>query len=329
MMKRTRQFIIVLALVASSGGLSLALPEHRRAEWPATDFSRASVPLDEIMSGGPPKDGIPPIDIPRFVPVPQAGNLTDTEPVIGLTINGVAKAYPLRILIWHEIVNDSVGGVPVAVTFCPLCNAAMVFDRRAGARVLDFGTTGMLRNSDLVMYDRQTETWWQQFLGAAIVGELNGTVLKVLPSRLESWARFRARAPGGLVLVPDNPGLRAYGRNPYEGYDSSARPFLYGGETPEGIAPLARVVSLADRSQAWSLDLLKARREITLADGTVMTWEAGQNSALGDGWIPSGADVGNILVQRKVDGVWADIPYFIDFAFAFHAFHPASTIHLP
>ena len=328
-MTRIRWFIAVLGLAVVAGGVALAFPEHKRGEWPNTDFSNASVPLDEIMSGGPPRDGIPPIDDPKFVAVGAVTNLADSEPVIGVTLGGVAKAYPLRILIWHEIVNDSVGGVPVTVTFCPLCNAAMVFDRRVDARVLDFGTTGMLRNSDLVMWDRQTESWWQQFLGEAIVGELNGTVLKVLPSRLESWAKFRGRAPDGLVLVPNDPGMRAYGRNPYAGYDSSVRPFLYDGETPDGIAPLARVVSLGDRSQAWSLDLLKAEREITLADGTVMTWEPGQNSALGEGWIPDGADVGNILVRRKAGGAWRDVPYFIDFAFAFHAFHPDAKIHLP
>ncbi len=328
-MTGTKRFIAVLAVAVVAAGGALAVPEHRRDAWPSTDFSNASVPLEEIISGGPPKDGIPPIDDPRFVPVSEATGLTDTEPVIGVVVNGVARAYPLRILIWHEIVNDSVGGIPVAVTFCPLCNAAMVFDRRVDARVLDFGTTGMLRNSDLIMYDRQTESWWQQFLGAAIVGELNGTVLDILPSRLESWARFRDRAPEGEVLVPTTPGLRAYGRNPYAGYDSSARPFLYAGDTPEGIAPLARVVSLSDRAQAWSLELLKARGEIALSDGTLLTWEPGQNSALGDGWIPSGEDVGNILVRRQHDGAWQDVPYFVDFAFAFHAFYPDSKIHLP
>lgn len=328
-MMRARRYIVALMLTLAVAGSALAVSGHRRAAWPNTDFANASVSLDEIISGGPPKDGIPAIDAPEFIPVSHASDLTDMEPVIGVVIDGVAKAYPLRILIWHEIVNDTVGDVPVAVTFCPLCNAAIVFDRRVDGRVLDFGTTGMLRYSDLVMYDRQTETWWQQFLGTAIVGELNGTVLTVLPSRLESWARFRARAPDGLVLVPGIPGLRAYGRNPYEGYDGSVRPFLYDGEPPDGIAPLARVVSLADRSQAWSLDLLKARRELALPDDIVMTWEPGQNSALGDAWIPAGADVGNILVRRKVNGAWQDVPYFIDFAFAFHAFHPDAEIHLP
>ena len=326
-MNRLRWLIVALTLAVAAGGAALAFPEYRRAEWPNTDFSKSSVSLGEIMSGGPPRDGIPPIDDPLFLPVAEASGLADTEPVVGLVIGGEARAYPLSVLIWHEIANDTVGGVPVAVTFCPLCNAAMVFDRRVEGRVLDFGTTGMLRNSDLVMYDRQTESWWQQFLGEAIVGELTGTVLKVLPSRLESWANFRQRAPQGQVLVPNNPKMRAYGRNPYAGYDAGSRPFLYDGAVPEGVAPLARVVSLEDRSRAWSLDLIKARGEIALEDGTLISWSPGQNSALGDAVIADGADVGNILVQRKTaDGI-QDVAYFVDFAFAFHAFYPEAPIH--
>jgi len=315
----------MLAL-AAAGGAALAFPEYRRVEWPNTDFSKSSVALEEIMSGGPPRDGIPPIDKPAFLPVAEASGLADTEPVIGLVVGGDARAYPLRILIWHEIVNDEVGGIPVTVTFCPLCNAAMVFDRRAGGRVLDFGTTGLLRNSDLVMYDRQTESWWQQFTGEAIVGALTGTKLELLPARLESWSGFRARAPLGRVLVPDEPGSRAYGRNPYAGYDASGRPFLYSGALPEGVAPLARVVSLEDRSRAWSLDLLRRQGEILLENGIVISWRPGQNTALGDEVIAQGADVGNILVRRRTASGWQDVVYFVDFAFAFHAFHPEAPI---
>ncbi len=328
-MKRIRWAIAGLVLAVVAGGVALALPEYRKAAWPNTDFSNTSVDLDEIMSGGPPRDGIPPIDDPKFVPVGEIDDLADDEPVIGVVIGGEAKAYPLRILIWHEIVNDHVGGIPVTVTFCPLCNAAVVFDRRLGGRVLDFGTTGMLRKSDLVMYDRQTESWWQQFMGMAIVGELTGEVLDMLPSRLESWSSFRARAPEGLVLVPNKPGMRAYGNNPYAGYDSLARPFLYSGEMPEGVPPLSRVVSLEDRGQAWSLDLLRREREIELAGGVVIRWEPGQTSALDTRAIAKGADVGNIVVLRKTGAGWEDVLYFVDFAFAFHAFYPEAPIHAP
>src|SRR5262249_29463504 len=147
-----------------------------------------------------------------------AATMSDNEPVISLALDGDARAYPIRILIWHEIVNDVVADTPVAVTYCPLCNAALVFRRTLDNRTFDFGTTGKLRNSDLVMYDRQTESWWQQFTGEAIVGVMSGGKLRLIPSRLDSFARFRQRHPDGRVLVPSNPNARKYGANPYVGY---------------------------------------------------------------------------------------------------------------
>jgi hypothetical protein len=294
-----------------------------------TDFDIRSVDLGDIMSGGPSKDGIPAIDAPTFIAVEAADHLADNEPVIGLIIEGDARAYPLQVLMWHEIVNDSVGGVPVSVTYCPLCNAAVVFDRRVEGRVLDFGTTGRLRHSDLVMYDLQTESWWQQFLGEAIVGELTGTRLRTIPARLESFSRFRRRAPDGKVLVPGGPGLRRYGSNPYVRYDSAARPFLYRGEMPPGVAPLSRVVTVsrADGGKtAWTLAFLRDRRRIETDDGLVLTWEPGQSSALDTEAIASGIDVGNVVVQRRSGTDLIDVAYGVDFAFAFHAFHPDRPI---
>jgi len=304
-----------------------AEPASWKWEWGKTDFSKKlpSVKFDDIFSGGPPKDGIPAIDDPKFEAVSKIDNIGDKEPVVGLIVNGEAKAYPVQVLMWHEIVNDTIGGVPVSVTFCPLCNAVIVFDRRLDGVVLDFGTTGKLRFSDLVMYDRQTESWWQQFLGKAIVGKMTGKVLKVLPSRLESWGKFKKRAPKGMVLVPEAQYSRSYGANPYEGYDTLRQPILYRGEMPKGIAALARVVSLVKKDQAWSLELLRKKKEITLSDGTRLRWERGQNSALDSREIAKGRDVGNVIVQRN----GKDIPYFVDFAFAFHAFYPKASIHKP
>jgi Protein of unknown function (DUF3179) len=167
-----RGLVLLVCALSVLSATAMANPEKwRRAEWPRTDFSQSSVDLGEIKSGGPPKDGIPAIDNPRFEQLVGgrtegwATALADVEPVISLTIEDDARAYPLRVLTWHEIANDVVGGVPVAVTYCPLCNAALVFERTLDGRVLDFGTTGKLRHSDLVMYDRQTESWWQQFAG--------------------------------------------------------------------------------------------------------------------------------------------------------------------
>ena len=297
--------------------------------WPRTNFSQSEVPLNEIKSGGVPRDGIPSIDNPKFVSVADADHLQGTEPVIGVVVNGEAKAYPLQVLMWHEIVNDEVGGVPVSVTFCPLCNASLVFDRRIihsekGEMLLDFGTTGKLRNSDLVMYDRQTESWWQQFIGRAIIGELAGTELKMLPVRIESFAKFKERMPNGQILVPENKSFRRYGINPYQQYDSAWQPFLYDGELPEFVPPLSRVVVAEGR--AWALDYLREKKRIETADGLLLEWEEGQNSALDAAVIGEGVDIGNVTVRRKIASGYQDVLYTVDFAFAHHAFHPEQPI---
>ena len=313
-----------LALFLTLAGAAQADPDRWRAAWPKTDFTKSSIDFDEIMSGGPPKDGIPSIDRPKFKPAAEADHLKPTEPVIGLVINGDARAYPLGILIWHEIVNDTVGGVPVTVTYCPLCNSAVVFDRRVAGTATEFGTTGKLRNSDLVMYDRDTESWWQQFLGEAIVGARTGTRLKMLPARLESWERFAKRHPAGQVLVPNDPLMRRYGANPYAGYDSASVPFLYMGDYPDNIEPMARVVAIGN--EVWPLELLRKKGRME-SGGLVLTWEAGQNSALDTRRISSGRDVGNVVVQRRGAQGLEDVPYDVTFAFVFHAFRPDGTWH--
>jgi hypothetical protein len=249
-MSRRRQaaaqsLIASLALVVA--GAATAQTVLDRAEWPKTDFTRRTVDLGEIQSGGPPKDGIPAVDRPRFV-APDAAKawLKAKEPVIALRLAGERRAYPLQILMFHEIVNDEVAGQAVAVTFCPLCNASFVFDRRVEGRVLDFGTTGRLRKSDLVMYDRQTESWWQQFTGAGIVGRHAGTKLKVLPSEIVAFEDFAAAYPGGKVLSRETGYSRPYGRNPYRGYDRiDQSPFLFSDPVDKRLPPMERVLSVA------------------------------------------------------------------------------------
>jgi hypothetical protein len=327
--------IFGVAMDAAFGTL-LADPVSWRIEWRRTDFSKRSVPLAEIKSGGPAKDGIPAIDMPRFErldrgkPTGWSSGLGDTEAVIDLSIDEDARAYPLRVLIWHEIVNDTVGRTPVAVTYCPLCNAALVFERIAGGRVLDFGTTGKLRHSDLVMYDRQTESWWQQFTGEAIVGSMTGQHLRLIPSRLESFERFRGRFPQGQVLVPGDPNLRNYGRNPYVGYDViGQKPFLYDGNLPDGIEPMERVVAVETapgRHEAWTLTLLRSKGTIRSGD-LLIAWQPGQASALDKASLRAGRNVGNVVVQKQTENGLVDVPYDLTFAFAFHAFRPDSPIH--
>ncbi|MFT5446769.1 MAG: hypothetical protein ACI9DC_001944 [Gammaproteobacteria bacterium] len=217
------------------------------SEWPNTDFSKTLVDLDEILSGGPPKDGIPSIDSPKFVtPRAAAEWLDNREPVIVVSIGNDVRAYPVQIVMWHEIVNDTINSVPISVTFCPLCNATIIFDRRLDGSVLDFGTTGRLRKSDLVMYDRQSESWWQQFSGRAIVGELVGKTLERLPGQIVAFEDFRKDHPQGKVLSRETGHRRAYGQNPYGGYDDiDQHPFLFSDPVDPRLPAMERVLNIS------------------------------------------------------------------------------------
>jgi uncharacterized protein DUF3179 len=308
-------FTAALTLVT---GMAMAQPAFWTREWPVTDFSKKSVEFIEIMGGGPPKDGIPSVDNPRFIPVSEETSLVPTEPVSVIEFEGeTPRAYPYRYLMWHEIVNDVVGGVPIAVTYCPLCATIITFERTLNGKVTTFGTTGKLRLSNLIMYDRETESWWQQAEGKAIVGELTGQTLTPVISWTESWAEFKERNPDGLVMDSPRAG-RPYGRNPYAGYDTAAKPFLYNGENPPfGISPLARVVQVGSR--AWPLERLMDAETLTEA-GVTISWKAGQNSALDSGSIPKGRDIGMIRVKDAATG--KDVLHDVIFAFVFQAFEP-------
>ena len=264
-----------------------------------TDFSRHSVPYSEIISGGPPPDGIPPIDDPKFVSPEDADRwLTGQEPVIALEIDGDARAYPLQIMIWHEIVNDVVGDVPVTVTFCPLCNSAIVFDRRLDGVTYDFGTSGNLRNSDLIMWDRQTESWWQQLTGEAIVGELTGKVLTFLPAPIVSWEDFKAANTGSKVLSRSTGFPSSYGSNPYIGYDRVDNPpFLLLGEPDGRLPPKERVVAvtIGDVDVAFPFSILEREGVVNYSvNGQDLTvfFKPGTVSALDRGSIKGSRDVG-------------------------------------
>jgi len=277
----------------------------------STDFSKHSVPYNEIISGGPPKDAIPSIDDPQFVAVAEAEEwLGPQEPVILFKIGDDARAYPLQILTWHEIVNDVVGGEPVVVTFCPLCNTAIAFKRTVNGQVFDFGTTGRLRFSNLIMYDRQTETWWQQASGEAIAGELTGEQLEFLPATIIAWEQFKQEFPDGKVLSRDTGFSRSYGRNPYTGYDNiNSSPFLFKGpQTPGALPPVARVITvdLGDEAVAYPYQLLQQVHVVndTIAgQEVVVIWEPGTASALDSGSIAGGRDVGTAAVfSRQLEG---------------------------
>lgn len=276
----------------------------------ATDFTKANVPLGDFRGGGPPKDGIPAIDNPRTESIAAAGDwLVDRAPVISLEIGGHARAYPLGILIWHEIANDTLGGVPIVVTFCPLCNTALVFERELNGTTYDFGTTGNLRYSDLVMYDRQTESWWQQATGGAIVGELTGAQLVFVPAQLVSFSAFAAAYPDGDVLSRATGFERDYGRNPYVGYDdASTNPFLFEGVVDGRLAPKERVVTVGTGDEAIAYPFSELSK-VGVAAGTVdgvaivVFWAPGAASALGPDTIGDGVDIGaSGVFQSLADG---------------------------
>jgi hypothetical protein len=274
------------------------------------------VETDRIVSGGPPPDGIPPVDEPRFDTIDEVDWLDDNEPVLAVTIGGESRAYPVQIMIWHEIVNDQIAGVPVSVTYCPLCNSALVFDRRltgpdGAERLVSFGTSGLLYNSDLLMYDRQTESLWSQLIGLGVAGVLTGVELDRYPVQTLSYADWREQNPDGLVLNRITGQERNYGANPYELYDQeSDTPFLFDGDADDRLPPKRRVVGVAtpDGSQAVAVDhaLLQSEGVVPVTfDGRelVAVMVSGAASALDSGTIAEGRTVGSTAVlDPVVDG---------------------------
>lgn len=278
----------------------------------STDFSKHTIPYSDILSGGPPKDGIPAIDNPQFIRISEADEwLEDLEPVIVFEEQGDVRIYPLQILLWHEIVNDIVGGRPVTITFCPLCNTAIGFDATVNGQKLDFGTTGRLRFSNLLMYDRQTETWWQQATGEAVIGELTGTQLTFLAVPTIGWLAAMETYPEAQVLSRETGISRNYGRNPYVGYDNiNSSPFLFDGPvTPGQLPPMARVmtVDLNGEAVAYPNDVLEQVRVVNDTVGgqdLVVIWQPGLASVLDTGSLADGRDVGtNAVFERELEGL--------------------------
>ncbi|MDZ7720507.1 MAG: DUF3179 domain-containing protein [Balneolaceae bacterium] len=252
-----------------------------------TDTSKKNIDLSELKSGGPPKDGIPAINDPGFVSSEEADSWIEAnEPVISFELNDVARAYPLQILIWHEIVNDNFEGVPVLVTFCPLCYSAIVFDRRIDGETHEFGVSGFLRHSDMIMFDRKTESLWQQFTGEAVVGEYTGKELKILPSQIISYQQFKEAYPDGEILSKNTGVDRPYGRNPYSGYDDvNNTPFLAGDIEDDRLKPLQKVIGIQvdDHQKAYPYSMSKEEKVINdqIADQPIVVFHMeGARSAL-------------------------------------------------
>lgn len=280
------------------------------ANW-STDFCNGDVNFNEFLSGGPPKDGIPAVTNPPLESIDDASEwMNDRSPVIAVEIEGEARAYPQGILIWHEIANDEIAGIPIAVTFCPLCNSSITYDRRVNGVVLEFGVSGFLRNSDMVMFDRQTETWWQQLTGEALVGDYAGTLLDFVPSQVLSFGQFAERYPDGQVMSRDTGFNRRYGINPYTNYDTNTgQPFLFDGDVDNRLdSPVAHVIAAAidDVPKAYPLDVIRDDRVINDTIGEtpiVIFYQSGVASSLDDSVIDESRDIGTAgMYEATVDG---------------------------
>lgn len=309
-----KQFVLVALLFLSACAVNVPTPVAINAgaeptppyssEW-RTDFSKHSVPREQIRPGGPPKggigvdEGIAALMNPKFITATQE-TLPANEPVIVFSQNDDARAYPLRYLIWHEIVNDNVGGIPIAITYCPLCNSAIVFERRVDGTPTPFGTTGHLRYSDLVMYDALTESWWQQLTGEAIMGERTGDKLKQLPSQVLAWGDFKREFPNAPVMARPMEMVRRYGFNPYVGYDTDETVFSNAGSpAPNALKPLERVIILQNKNRArvYPYTILVERRVVNEGlneQPAVIFWKPGVASALERTQLELGRDVGAV-----------------------------------
>jgi len=258
-----------------------------------TDFNHSTISLNELQLVLP-RDRIAPIDDPTFAPVSDAPDyLRDEKPVIIVDINGDARAYPLAMLMWHEIVNDTVGDVLVTVTFCPLCNTGITFERVLDGRELTFGTSGMLRNSDLVMWDRQTETLWQQITGEALAGDYAAEerVLKFVPSSIIGWGAFAENYPDGQVMLRFNNEFgieaRPYESPPYAGYDDiDDHPFLFSGTVDGRLVATSRVLTIdGDVPVAYLFQFLEEQlvvNDLVNDDPVVALFDDGTLSAFKD-----------------------------------------------
>lgn len=291
------------------------------------DLTGALIPLDAIEQGGPPRDGIPAIDRPRFVAAGRA-RLAPDDRVLALAIGDTARAYPVRILNWHEVVNDRFGELPVAVTYCPLCGTGMAFDARVAARpgataaaqVASFGVSGLLYNSDVLLFDRGTESLWSQVMAQAVTGPLKGTRLDQVPLVHTSWAAWRRRHPGTEVLSTDTGFVRDYTRDPYADYARSPRLMFDVGHRDERLAAKAWVLGLTigSEAKAWPLSALARHAD---AQGRYDDVVGGQRVR-----VHYDADAGSAEVFAA-DG--RPLPGVMAFWFAWVAFHPQTAVLLP
>lgn len=283
-----------------------------------TDGVKHSVPLEEIVGGGPPKDGIPSIDEAKFVSVQDADFLKDDEPGLAVEIDNTARFYPFQILVWHEIVNDTIGGKRVLVTYCPLCLSGIVFDPVVKGERVEFGTSGKLWNSNLVMYDRKTDSLWSQILGEAVVGEMTGTKLAVLPSDMIRFGDFRKKHPAGEVLSRDTGATRFYGRDPYGDYYTTPGTYFPVKNKDSRLEEKDFILGIVvdDKAKAYYPPAIKQKVQIEdkFAGKTIVAkYEADIDAVR--------------LFEKKADGTLERINPFASFWFSWAAAHPGTELY--
>lgn len=325
-------YLLLVFMTISYANAQLHNPRNVEYDW-KTDTTKSIVELREITVVLP-RNSFPKIDYPKFLGKEDGlKEFFTQEPVISVSINGNAKAYPLNILTMHEISNDSLGNVPILPTYCPLCNSSVVFDRRLTHKgkvyLLDFEVSGMLRNSDLIMADKQTETWWQQLMGIGLVGELADVELDVIPSLVISVKDFFDRYPNGKILSP-NTGTDAqtsYGTNPYENYDNkSGKPYeRYFDHAKLGtkLPPMERLIDLkgGDSYKVYPFSVIAEEgvindyyngRNIVIfyKEGTVSILdkkEIAESKDIGSATVFSSELDGKILTFEKINGGFVDM----------------------
>jgi len=310
------------------------------------------VPLEKIVSGGPPKDGIPSIDKPIFISVEEATFMEDGDIVIGLQYNGIAKAYPLKILVWHEIVNDWIDNLPVVITYCPLCFTSMVFERIIDGNIVEFGTSGKLYNSNLVMYDRLSDSLWSQAMGKGIVGKYSGYDLKRIPFDLAYWRDWKRLYPYTLVLSTNTGSTRPYGVDPYGDYYTTPNIYFPLEHRDDRLNPKELVVGLEDNNnyKAYKLSDIESKKVINdlvgekkvlfislyplmvraydrTLNGVVLEFQLDNNELIdkqtNSKWNLEGQAIDGVLKGKQLNR----LPLDPSFWFSWAAFHPDTELY--
>lgn len=278
------------------------------------DLSKSLVPVSEIFSGGPQKDGIPALTDPKFISAAKADWLNEDDRILGVYLNGIAKAYPLNIMNWHEIVNDSFGDHHVLVTYCPLCFSGMAFNPVINGERHLFGVSGLLYNSDVLIYDRKTESLWSQIMSRAITGKYFGRELEAIPLENTTWREWRRKHPGTVVLSRLTGYVRNYGKDPYEEYRQSPETMFPVRFRAVGYHPkeLVMGVIIDDQPKAYPVS------ELSRTNGFFSDNIAGQNIYISFNE--------KELTSRILDSTCKPLPATKLFWFAWYTFYPDTEV---